>query len=265
MKRSQGFTLIELLVVIAIIAIIAAILFPVFAKARDKARQIACVSNMKQLGLAIMQYTQDSDETLPPRTNTDSGCWKNYIQPYIKSADAFICPSNQESQETDFDGSGIPPSFAANTDQNCGDAIDHPFLDTGGTVQTVSISALTQPASTIGLVEDTGPTTDFRVTSASGYWSSPPGAFGFFNGLLMFAGHSGMANFAFMDGHVKSMKPLSTLAQADGGSASTNMWTNDGRTFVALNADPAPNEFSCSGDPVGQPKISLGLAQTTFQ
>jgi prepilin-type N-terminal cleavage/methylation domain-containing protein len=65
MKHSKGFTLIELLVVIAIIAILAAILFPVFAQAREKARQITCASNMKQLGLAIMQYTQDFDETMP--------------------------------------------------------------------------------------------------------------------------------------------------------------------------------------------------------
>ena len=63
-RLRQGFTLIELLVVIAIIAILAAILFPVFAKAREKARQISCVSNMKQLGLAILQYQQDNDEIL---------------------------------------------------------------------------------------------------------------------------------------------------------------------------------------------------------
>ena len=65
MKRNKGFTLIELLVVIAIIAILAAILFPVFAKAREKARQASCASNEKQLGLAIIQYVQDYDETFP--------------------------------------------------------------------------------------------------------------------------------------------------------------------------------------------------------
>jgi prepilin-type N-terminal cleavage/methylation domain-containing protein len=65
-KKTRGFTLIELLVVIAIIAILAAILFPVFAKAREKARQTSCLSNLKQLSLAILQYTNDNNETYPP-------------------------------------------------------------------------------------------------------------------------------------------------------------------------------------------------------
>src|SRR5579862_176895 len=68
-----GFTLIELLVVIAIISILAAILFPVFAKAREKARQISCLSNMRQLGLAIYQYTEDYDELLPGDTDGNGG------------------------------------------------------------------------------------------------------------------------------------------------------------------------------------------------
>ena len=74
-RRRQGFTLIELLVVIAIIAILAAILFPVFAKAREKARQISCTSNMKQLGLAFMQYQQDNDEVLPNDGSGQCGAW----------------------------------------------------------------------------------------------------------------------------------------------------------------------------------------------
>lgn len=94
LSHRSGFTLIELLVVIAIIAILAAILFPVFAKARAKARQTACISNMKQLGLAMMQYTQDYDETLPSfRTVSNGGdwwttrmtSWKDALQPYVKN------------------------------------------------------------------------------------------------------------------------------------------------------------------------------------
>ena len=95
MKRS-GFTLIELLVVIAIIAILAAILFPVFAKAREKARQASCLSNCKQLGLAFMQYAQDYDECYPQSSGgADSVTrkWWDLIYPYTKNAQIFACPS----------------------------------------------------------------------------------------------------------------------------------------------------------------------------
>src|SRR5687768_17278661 len=87
-KKPGGFTLIELLVVIAIIALLAAILFPVFARARENARRTSCLSNMKQIGLGVMQYTQDYDEELPPSRNTVSGKvrpWHFLVQPYVKS------------------------------------------------------------------------------------------------------------------------------------------------------------------------------------
>src|SRR5579885_3625769 len=83
-SRSYGFTLIELLVVIAIIAILAAILFPVFAQAREKARQITCVSNVKQIGLGTMMYTQDFDEQFPFAYGYQLGTWLDVIDPYIK-------------------------------------------------------------------------------------------------------------------------------------------------------------------------------------
>lgn len=97
----SAFTLIELLVVIAIIAILAAILFPVFAQAREKARQTACLSNTKQMGLAIFQYTQDYDETLPNSGLGGGGPnqanrWFKAIYPYVKSLDVFVCPSKNE-------------------------------------------------------------------------------------------------------------------------------------------------------------------------
>jgi len=90
-----GFTLIELLVVIAIIAILAAVLFPVFAKVREKARQTSCLSNQKQLGLAFAQYTQDNDETYPNLSFWYFTCgWAVPLYPYVKSPGAFVCPDD---------------------------------------------------------------------------------------------------------------------------------------------------------------------------
>jgi prepilin-type N-terminal cleavage/methylation domain-containing protein/prepilin-type processing-associated H-X9-DG protein len=103
----RAFTLIELLVVIAIIAILAAILFPVFAQARSKARQTACLSNNKQLGNALMMYVQDYDETMPPERHIDtSQDLPNLLYAYSKNVDIWTCPSMNEFESASTYGTG---------------------------------------------------------------------------------------------------------------------------------------------------------------
>src|SRR6201994_4278177 len=118
--RPLGFTLIELLVVIAIIAILAAILFPVFAKVREKARQTSCLSNEKQIGLAFTQYIQDNDETFPVQGGEDAGSiqpslgmgWAGQVYPYIKSTGVFKCPDDGTGVQTNGAITSYPVSYA---------------------------------------------------------------------------------------------------------------------------------------------------------
>jgi prepilin-type N-terminal cleavage/methylation domain-containing protein/prepilin-type processing-associated H-X9-DG protein len=126
LRKRRAFTLIELLVVIAIIAILAAILFPVFAQAREKARQASCLSNAKQLGLAYIMYAQDYDETFAPAYSSSriSGVdnlwwgrgWVFMIQPYIKNVQVFRCPSDSVERTTYWQPQAT--SFSPNANVN---------------------------------------------------------------------------------------------------------------------------------------------------
>lgn len=146
-RQNHAFTLIELLVVIAIIAILASILFPVFAKAREKARQTACLSNEKQIGLALMQYVQDYDETWPCGRLTTSSTgvtfadgrgWAQATYPYFKSADLLRCPN---------DDTPVPPGAPNNA------VISYAM---NANFAGLPDANLTKPAMTVGLVEVAG-------------------------------------------------------------------------------------------------------------
>jgi prepilin-type N-terminal cleavage/methylation domain-containing protein/prepilin-type processing-associated H-X9-DG protein len=228
MGRRAGFTLIELLVVIAIIAILAAILFPVFAKAREKARQTSCLSNARQLGVGIAQYVQDYDEQLPPNRTywdvnnasdaTKVGTWRSEVQPYCKNWQIFFCPSNScngtSTEECRLEGLGSAPQ--PTTDRRC----MHYFSN--GNVMTnngTPIATIVKPASQIIVLESYGCYPD------NGGWC---------NAVWKFRPHNNAKNWTFVDGHAKWIKCGQTTTPE-------NLW-------IATDAPCSPYDYTCNDD-----------------
>ena len=184
-----AFTLIELLVVIAIIAILAAILFPVFGRARENARRSSCQSNLKQIGLALEQYTQDFDERYPFADHS-GGSWRAVIQPYLKSTQVFRCPSNTANTTQD--------SYAAVV-ARWGDyagAMNVNWI--GGGIRPTSLSQFPSPSTTLVTVE----------TRSSDSWFMFDRDLPTSNCQQLWSGHMGTANYLFVDGHVKALRPI---------------------------------------------------------
>jgi prepilin-type N-terminal cleavage/methylation domain-containing protein/prepilin-type processing-associated H-X9-DG protein len=183
--RRTGFTLIELLVVIAIIAILAAILFPVFARAREKARQTSCLNNQKQIGLGLMMYVQDYDERTPPQFyGWGQPLWRDDIYPYVKNAQVFQCPSDSNAWATPHQA-----SYGMNAYWR--------VIETGWNYAyygcSISLAELLRPAETL-ISADNGDG-DWPVNLPAGIY---PG------GLAL--RHNEGANASFCDGHAKWLK-----------------------------------------------------------
>jgi prepilin-type N-terminal cleavage/methylation domain-containing protein/prepilin-type processing-associated H-X9-DG protein len=222
--RERGFTLIELLVVIAIIAILAAILFPVFAQARDKARGSACLSNTKQIGTAILMYTEDYDETLPEYWDDNAapkaanpnplGYWHNHLQPYVKSYQVFICPSAQSKDERTVDtGEGTPAQRKDLRWRGSGSYGWNYWYLGAWPGQTFTLAQVTTPAETIAVGESTRLVNPGVVYPAPACIGSPSwgGAIKGEKDRLKYwtqfaARHQDGNNLVFVDGHSKWLK-----------------------------------------------------------
>jgi prepilin-type N-terminal cleavage/methylation domain-containing protein/prepilin-type processing-associated H-X9-DG protein len=217
-SHRKAFTLIELLVVIAIIAILASILFPVFARARENARRASCSSNLKQIGLGIMQYIQDYDEHYPLyRSNTSADAtpsnpygWADEIQPYLKSTQIFQCPS--ESGAAAIGASGTP--FAGQANPTASGYTDYSYnmmlsSDNGGNFNRgISQAALTQVSLTV-MNTDEVPQTAVNYAWGCGSFAacSPfPAGLAKVSTAATANRHLSGINIAFADGHVKWYK-----------------------------------------------------------
>jgi prepilin-type N-terminal cleavage/methylation domain-containing protein/prepilin-type processing-associated H-X9-DG protein len=236
-NTARGFTLIELLVVIAIIAILAAILFPVFAQAREKARQASCISNLNQLDLAMQQYVQDNDQTYPPLDNwmiSPPTIWASVMYPYVKSKEVYRCPDDPSTAL--IDGGS---AYALSANWHVSYIMNEQFGNTYWTVAgagpplwTLPLQKIAKPASTVlfcdgGVqVSDTAPfvTVNSPVKAAPWFLCDPDRGYSGYAGNAGCQGndllpdaqnpdaagpilrHSQTTDIAFADGHVKSMQ-----------------------------------------------------------
>ena len=242
-KQRRGFTLIELLVVIAIISILASILFPVFARARENARRSSCMSNLKQNGLALMQYTQDNDEAFPvaiiSRATATSGpnlppggiwsnnywYWPQMIYEYHKSTQVFACPSSTKSNQLQL-GSGnygvnrliMPIEDDSINNGNNGLPLNLPAI------QSVSTTYLAMDAGAYVLRPGDAATPTGKNYYVPGYadakglssctLSADSTNGSFFQADCSNGRHLGGMNMLFVDGHVKWLKTQTVVSEA---------------------------------------------------
>jgi prepilin-type N-terminal cleavage/methylation domain-containing protein/prepilin-type processing-associated H-X9-DG protein len=247
-RGKQGFTLIELLVVIAIIAILAAILFPVFAKAREKARQTSCASNEKQILLGIMMYSSDYDEKImgvrmghayPACGQNAFNTWRVCVQPYTKNVQVLSCPTEDPVRNETNAGlrnADLPASYGMN----------NRFCGCCGLLRWANTKNLREPTKQIVFGDwqnvDANIQCHPQQAATWGCFRQP---------------HNSGANYAFLDGHVKWQRAEQTIdpdwnwmtynpADVGGGGIVPGSWSNDRRTEardrVALWRQRHPND-----------------------
>jgi prepilin-type N-terminal cleavage/methylation domain-containing protein/prepilin-type processing-associated H-X9-DG protein len=206
--KQKGFTLIELLVVIAIIAILAAILFPVFARARENARRSSCQSNLKQIGLGALQYAQDYDEKFHHYSLSGVGGWQNALQPYIKSTQLYFCPSRTVSDQYAY-------------------GYNYYYLGNGTT--STSLASVTNSAETV-MFCDAGKS-DAPADVSYSHVNPPQQATYTYINRPDFR-HLETCNVLFVDGHVKTQRPGNYFFPATVAAGGT--WTGGTTPATAL-------------------------------
>ena len=220
--------LVNAAVSVFIVLLLAAILFPVGTKSSGAARRSSCSSNLKQIGLATMQYMQEYDDHLPPLTNgrqTDgkTQSWRSLLSPYqryTKVADLWKCAENPASKSDTLAVDGLPLGY---------DAI------IGGPIRNgkpLEISYIKSPFSVILAFEENGDNAEAQQIGA--LWDKDNGDENWTN--ILYAGHLGTSNYLFLDGHVKSLRPMTTIYNHSNSKTNLNFWNINNKAPVSPRA-----------------------------
>jgi len=217
--KRRGFTLSEMLIVMAIMALLAAMLFPAFSNSREMARRSVCSSNLRQIGMGLIQYTQDYDESFPNNDNNDAnGHWLSALEmlaPYIHSGQVFTCPSTSGAERQNF---YHDPSRPINTytinNLYLTDPTDRIFEKPAASLASLADSSNTVFAGDGQAFAGDGADIHFQQDIGTNFYATTPPSLGAYSQGRFAFRHNRGANFVFFDGHVKWLGLYATNRRA---------------------------------------------------
>lgn len=212
--RRAGFSFVELMIVMVALTLLTALLLPVFSRSVEASRRTRCFANLRQLGISLTLYAQDYNGHAPlrshgdPATNPTTATWRDDLFPYVKSGAIYQCGSNpaHNTVVSKVETTDLFASYACNYSSS-GLGI---FGNFDGSA-SARLPLLEHPSKTIAIAESTSPLPDLNLDDSK------------MIGRL-FAGHNGMTNYLFADGHMKPLRPLDTYYN---GGKVRNMWHRD--------------------------------------